>query len=59
MYSAIVKVWRAFMHSLAMLIFAVLIVALTAAVLQAPVEIIAFFGVRWATRLMAYFCGGI
>jgi hypothetical protein len=58
MYSALVKVSRAFLHSVAMLIFAVLMVALTAAALQVPIEIADAFGSAWAHHVIAYFWDG-
>jgi hypothetical protein len=55
MYSALVKLWRAFMHTIAIAIFAVLIVSIAAAALQTPVEILDALGARWAHRVMVYF----
>jgi hypothetical protein len=55
MYSAIVKIWRSFMHTIAIAIFAVLVVAIAAAMLQTPVEIAEALGARWAHRVMVYF----
>jgi membrane-bound metal-dependent hydrolase YbcI (DUF457 family) len=57
MYSAILKLWRAFMHSLAMLIALFLLVALLATVLQTPVEIAKALGYKWASKIVRYFQG--
>jgi hypothetical protein len=58
MYSALVKLTRAFLHSVAVLIFAVLMVAIAASALQVPVEIADAYGARWAHRVMTYFLEG-
>jgi hypothetical protein len=57
MYSAILKIWRAFMHSLAMLIAFILLVAILATALQTPVEIAKALGYKWACRIVRYFEG--
>jgi hypothetical protein len=51
MYSACIKLWRAFMHTVAVVIF----IALLGAVLQTPVEIAAQYGYHWAQRITNYF----
>lgn len=57
MISAIIKLWRAFMHFLALVIASILLVAILATLLQTPVEIAKELGYRWACRLVEYFNG--
>jgi hypothetical protein len=57
MYSALVKLTRAFLHSVAMLICFVLMITIAASTLQTPVEICAAYGIHWAHRVLVWFVG--
>lgn len=58
MYSALVKLTRAFLHDLATAICFLLMVAIAASLLQTPLEIAEAYGNHWSHRVVAYFSDG-
>jgi len=58
MYSALVKLFRAFLHSVLIFVLVMIAIAIAVAALQPIVEIAAAFGIHWAHRVMAFFVGG-
>lgn len=54
MYSALNKVYRAFMHTIAVAVF----FAVLAVTFATPVEVAAVCGYHWAKRVVAYFWEG-
>lgn len=54
MYSALNKLYRAFMHTVAVALF----IGLMAAAAQTPIEIAARLGYQWARHVIAYFAEG-
>ena len=57
MYSACVKIWHGFLHSVAIAICFLLAVAIVASLLGTPLEIAERFGSRSAHRVIAFFEG--
>ena len=54
MYSALNKIYQAFMHTVAMCLF----IALVGVTFMTPVELAAACGARWARRIVVYFVEG-